>query len=398
MSGYYPATYGFEDVVNGQDHPEWNDISTENGKIVSEIDGHKKVYEAIDNSGFGALDILNFYEIQPYGTVEFWCRFSDYTEGHFYHLRREGAYGGPFLQIQNKFQYGDDLGTFDIIGAPTPQNNIWYHIRIDFRGSYTSQYQGLINQYTYFILINGVKYGPFNYSIDTDIGTFHVHTKLVGSGFTIWWDGVGYSWDPNYNIGDNLKEGLLISYINSTGLDWVGYSLNGKLNKTILGNTTIPMPKDGVHTIQVFGNDSIGTNFESDIRYFTIITGPPEITINSPTYNDIFGSTAPDYDLSINTPCDTIWYTIDEGITNITANGLTGTIDQTEWNKKANGIVTITFYANNTLSYIGSAAVQVVKSISERDGGQQIPGYNLFILISIIGIISIIIFKKRILK
>ena len=72
-------------------------------------------------------------------------------------------------------------------------------------------------------------------------------------------DAIGYSWDPNYNIGDNQDEGLLLSFDNSTNLEWMGYSLDGQANKTILGNTTILMLDIGSHSIQVFGNDSLGS-------------------------------------------------------------------------------------------------------------------------------------------
>ena len=92
-------------------------------------------------------------------------------------------------------------------------------------------------------------------------------------------DAIGYSWDPDYNIGDNLKEGLLLSFENNTRLDWIGYSLDGQANKTILGNTTIPMPEAGLHSIQVFGNDSLGTIYESEVRYFSIGREATEIPI-----------------------------------------------------------------------------------------------------------------------
>jgi hypothetical protein len=39
---------------------------------------------------------------------------------------------------------------------------------------------------------------------------------------------------------------------------------------TIPGNTTIPMPANGPHSIQLFGNDSQGYIYQSDIRYFTV--------------------------------------------------------------------------------------------------------------------------------
>ncbi|GAG71741.1 unnamed protein product, partial [marine sediment metagenome] len=85
-----------------------------------------------------------------------------------------------------------------------------------------------------------------------------------------WIDGIGCSWYPDYNIGDNLNEGLLLSYNTNTNLDWMGYSLDGLDNVTIMGNTTIPMPEEGSHSIQVFGNDSSDTMYGSNIRHFSI--------------------------------------------------------------------------------------------------------------------------------
>jgi hypothetical protein len=81
---------------------------------------------------------------------------------------------------------------------------------------------------------------------------------------------VAYSWDSDYVIGDNRNEGLLLSYENTISLDWQGYSLDGQTNKTILGNKTISIPINGPHRIQVFGNDSLGTNYQSDLKHFHV--------------------------------------------------------------------------------------------------------------------------------
>jgi len=92
----------------------------------------------------------------------------------------------------------------------------------------------------------------------------------------------------------------------------------------------------------------------------------PVITINNPNQNDAFGVTAPDFDISIIEPnLDTTWYTLDGGTTNITFSGLTGTINQTEWNKKGNGTVTIGFYANDTGGLESFAEIQVLKDTTD---------------------------------
>ncbi|GAI48399.1 unnamed protein product, partial [marine sediment metagenome] len=88
-----------------------------------------------------------------------------------------------------------------------------------------------------------------------------------------------------YEIGDNLEEGLLLSFENLTALNSMGYSLDSQPTISILGNTTIPLPQDGSHVIQVFGNDTFGKNYQSNrhpfsVHHINIIT--PE----SKTYSD----------------------------------------------------------------------------------------------------------------
>ncbi|MFW9970014.1 MAG: DUF2341 domain-containing protein [Candidatus Odinarchaeota archaeon] len=93
-------------------------------------------------------------------------------------------------------------------------------------------------------------------------------------------------------------------------------------------------------------------------------TSAPDITINSPNPNDLFGSNAPDYDLTvIDANLDSIWYSLDGGTTNSTPVSASGTIDQTMWSAIANGTVPIRFYANDTLGHVNYEEVIVRKDI-----------------------------------
>ena len=95
------------------------------------------------------------------------------------------------------------------------------------------------------------------------------------------------------------------------------------------------------------------------VKYDTAI---PKISITSPGDNEFIGSVAPSFNISIiESNLDTNWYTLDGGITNITFSGLTGTINQTEWDKKGDGPVTIRFYANDTSGKEGYEEVIVYK-------------------------------------
>lgn len=102
--------------------------------------------------------------------------------------------------------------------------------------------------------------------------------------------------------------------------------------------------------------DTDGANPDMCLVKFEILK------INSPSQNEFFGSISPNFEISILRPKITKkWYTLDGRITNITFSGLTGTINQTEWDEKGNGPVTIGFYANDTLGYVVFAEVTVQK-------------------------------------
>lgn len=135
---------------------------------------------------------------------------------------------------------------------------------------------------------------------------------------------------------------------------------------------------------------------------FPLIFPPsPEITIMEPSENTTFGTIPPEFKISLEGfIIDIIWYTLDGGATNITVTGLTGTIDQTEWDKLGNGIVTIVFYVNNSEGMIGSDVVQVIKSVSVEPPSTPpgIPGYDLIALIGVSLILTLILVRNKLKK
>ncbi len=108
--------------------------------------------------------------------------------------------------------------------------------------------------------------------------------------------------------------------------------------------------------------------------------GPPVININSPLEDQTFGINAPNFDIRVTDVFILdMWYTIDGGITKyfFTTNG---TLDQTAWDALPEGIITITFYANDTGGNLTSESVNIVKSIPDDN--------SLLITIVIISIVS----------
>ncbi|MFW9941409.1 MAG: DUF2341 domain-containing protein [Candidatus Thorarchaeota archaeon] len=91
-------------------------------------------------------------------------------------------------------------------------------------------------------------------------------------------------------------------------------------------------------------------------------TSPPDITINLPNPDDLFGLNAPDYNLTVtDANFDSIWYSLDSGVTNSTPVAATGTINQSMWSARPDGNVTIQFYANDTYGNFDYEEVTVEK-------------------------------------
>jgi len=90
--------------------------------------------------------------------------------------------------------------------------------------------------------------------------------------------------------------------------------------------------------------------------------GAPSITINSPSDNAVFGTNAPNYDVTITDDyLFEMWYTLDDGLHNYTFMGSTGTIDQSAWEILSDGAITLTFYASDKPGNVGFADVNIVK-------------------------------------
>jgi len=168
----------------------------------------------------------------------------------------------------------------------------------------------------------------------------------------------GYN-PPNYNV-----------FITDSHLDSMWYSLdNGITHIPLLYFTgTIDQVEwdkkgSGMVPVRFYANDTLGnTNYIEVIIIKDLID--PLITIISPNENEIFGSIAPTFEISIiESNLNIMWYTLDDGITNIPFGSFTGSINQTEWDKKDTGEVIIKFYVNDKAGNEGYAEITLTKDI-----------------------------------
>ena len=116
--------------------------------------------------------------------------------------------------------------------------------------------------------------------------------------------------------------------------------------------------------------------------------GSPSITINSPDPSEVFYSIAPSFNVIITDDyLDEMWYTIDGGLNNYTFTD-NGTIDQSAWDAKSVGSITITFYANDTLGHEASEDVIITKSIPSDGDDPTI--VIVIVVVSIVGGVAVI--------
>ena len=192
----YPATYNFKDDADGDNPTGWTvDEGGGTINVIALLDGHRKVVEMDDTSGADNVTAKqSFSSGQASGTYEYWIRTTDATLQVDMYGLNEGGNEGVYLTIlADKFQYRT-VG-FNDVGLAT-SDDTWYHIRITFDCATD----------TYDIYIDGTKYqtGVAFRNVSTTIDALWIVTVNAASGYTVYVDAVGYSWDASYNIGDNI--------------------------------------------------------------------------------------------------------------------------------------------------------------------------------------------------
>ena len=242
--------------------------------------------------------------------------------------------------------------------------------------------------YSYFCDYNSITGNTANYNdegiyLDYDCSNNTISGNKVSN--NIYGIYIGEDNDDN-EISEN------IIYNNTFGID-IGGDFNTNDNNTIYGNfflingihamdngtdnkwnsTTIGNYWDNWTSPDVSPNDGIvddpythigGT--AGSIDYLPIAEdGAPSITINSPSDDEVFGTNAPNYDVTITDVClFEMWYTLDGGSHNYTFTEFTGTIEQSAWDAMLlDGPITLTFYASDIPGNIGFAEVNI-----EKDG------------------------------
>ena len=174
---------------------------------------------------------------------------------------------------------------------------------------------------------------------------------------------------PNPNDVFSLVAPIFDVSIIEPNLDEMWYTLdNGLHNYTFEENGTVDqsawdLAPFGSITLTFYARDKIGyvgsanVIIEKEIQALTI-------TINSPNDDEIFGTDAPNFNITVNVAdLDKVWYNLNGGIPYLIDN-FSGTINQTAWAALAEGNVIITFSANDSIGNLVSEEVNIVKNLA----------------------------------
>ncbi|GAH51100.1 unnamed protein product, partial [marine sediment metagenome] len=204
-NSHFPATYSFENDASGSIPDGWIDNSGEgcSATVISGFGGHNDVLDLHDQGGYPYQSIIKVgFSAQTSGTVEFWWNLGDDKSREPYVRLETGGTPVVWLNTWNKWTYRDGSGW---VYLDLNNNNQWYHHRIDFECG-AGGYMGLpAHRFDWYVDgIQIVNDAEFYYDADS-VDNFYLSTNPTYCLIHSYIDAVGFSWDPSYNIGDNIK-------------------------------------------------------------------------------------------------------------------------------------------------------------------------------------------------
>jgi parallel beta-helix repeat protein len=261
-------------------------------------------------------------------------------------------------------------------------NNEWNNTLI---GNFWDDYVGLD------IDDNGIGDSPYLISGDAN----------SQDNYPIWEDGID---PPNIIIASPNPDAIFgltapsfdVDITDDNPINETWYSIDdGMTNFTFTGSigvinqTAWDLISNGSCVITFFANDTAGSIGNSSVMVWKD-SFEPNITINSPSFNQLCGIKSPALTLTINEPhFQNLWYSLNGG--NNVSFISQYEIDQFEWDKCGNGTVIIRLYASDTVGNIGFSQVIVRKDSIEpvilinnpldaQKFGSNPPQFNLSII------------------
>ncbi len=230
---HFPGTYDFKDDMVGG-NPAGFTIHDEGGgtiNIIAEYQNHKKVLELNDSDGGADLRMTQTFTAgaQEEGYVELWTAATDVSEGIFFRFLD----GADADQLLFRTDGANWQAFYNVVWntVATALDNTLYHILVYWYDD------GGITKFS--MWIDGTQVvTDETASGNNDIAKLEFLTSNTMINI-IYYSSIGYSWDPNYAIGDNVvawtlndgNQDVILIDIPGLGLDRGGY-FSGSLGVT----------------------------------------------------------------------------------------------------------------------------------------------------------------------
>lgn len=199
FSEIYNATYSFDsslDFIGFPPSPKFWDVGVEGGSIlvIDNLDNHSRVVELIDISIVYDIDLTTTFSAKTFGLVSYWIQITDSTKRFIFNLV-DGSSNGVSIMIDDGKLQSYSGGWNDITNGVI-NNDIWYHIKINF--------SCITDKFDFYL--NGILTDSnldFTSPI-ISITKIFCQTRTVDSGYIIYLDSIDYSWIEGYYENRNL--------------------------------------------------------------------------------------------------------------------------------------------------------------------------------------------------
>ncbi|MFW9901891.1 MAG: DUF2341 domain-containing protein, partial [Candidatus Thorarchaeota archaeon] len=272
----------------------------------------------------------------------------------------------PSIQINspNAYELFNEIApTFNVeIWDINTVDEMWYTLNNGIETYFTTN--GSISQSAWDICGNGTVSIKF-YANDS-LGNEDFSEVIVRKEIGIPSITINYPYD--FNLFGKTAPNFNVEIWDSNGIDTMWYTLNNGIETYFTTNGTISQSAwnawgNGTVSIKFYANNSLGGEDFSEVIVRKDVINPG-ITINSPDDYDLYGKSAPSFNVIITDPngIESKWYTLDGGNTNttFTSNGI---INQTRWDEMGSGTIVLRFYARDNVGNIGFSDVYIDKDI-----------------------------------
>jgi len=272
--------------------------------------------------------------------------------------------------------YGNFSPNFNILIDSPDLDEVWYTLDNGFNNYTVIGNSGTINQTAWDNWPNGTVVIKF-YANDTVANiaseSIQVYKDLsapfieINSPHAFKLYGKSLSYDLDF-FGSNLDK--MWYTLNEGGKNFFVSDI-GTINGSIWEDC-----EDGLIHIEFFINDTESKETSTDIYVYQDTTSP-EITILYPTEFQFFSDAPPTFNLTIiDENLNSTWHSLNGGFTNFTITGNSGIVDFDTWNSSLEGVIVVSFYANDSVSNFRSIEIILNKDTIQPNVSINTPIFN----------------------